>query len=237
VFVTLEAPIVRILVHYSNMLEDPGVISSPEIGDSQLKFLEAALERVKADGFKGALLFAHHHPPFTASTAGSRHGWSVKMLADMDAICTRVGIWPHAVLAGHVHNYQRFTRTRRDGTQIPYVSCGNGGHNVTRLARKGGPPLRTPQVIQAAQRNADEVVFENYDDINYGYLRVIVTASQLRIEYHAASDGPDVKSPDDFVTVDLATRKLTHFAATDLGRAKATEGVRQAMRQMAKARR
>ena len=35
--------------------------------------------------------------------------------------------------------------------------------------------------------------------------------SQLRIEYHPASDGTGAKTPDDFVTVDLATRKLVHF--------------------------
>jgi hypothetical protein len=39
----------------------------------------------------------------------------------------------------------------------------------------------------------------------------VVTPSQLRIEYQQASDGTDAKTPDDFVTVDLATRKLVHF--------------------------
>ncbi len=78
------------------------------------------------------------------------------MLAQMDAICDEVGVWPHAVLSGHAHNYQRFTRTRsRDGAQIPYVTCGNGGHNVMPLTRKGSPPLRAPQVIQPARGNLD----------------------------------------------------------------------------------
>jgi hypothetical protein len=73
VFFTLEAPFLRIIALYSNALEDPGVIASPEIGDSQLKFLEAALARVKKENFDGALVFAHHHPAFTL---GSTHGWS-----------------------------------------------------------------------------------------------------------------------------------------------------------------
>jgi hypothetical protein len=226
VFYTLEAPFVRVLALYSNMLEDPGVIANDVIGDSQIQFLKAALGRVKAEHYTGALIIAHHHPPYTASHGGSRHGWSVDMLAAIDEVCNEAGVWPHAVLAGHVHNYQRFTRTRRDGTQIPYVSCGNGGHNVQRLARKGEPPIRTPQVIQSAAANKDQVVFENYDDVNFGYLRVVATDAQLRIEYHAASDGPDSKSPDDFVTVDLAARKLGHFIATDQGRAKTIEHIR-----------
>jgi hypothetical protein len=62
-------------------------------------------------------------------------------------------------------------------------------------------------------------VFENYDDVNYGYLRIVVTANQLHIQYHAASDGPTSKAPDDSVTVDLGTRRLTLFNPTDLGQA------------------
>src|SRR5579859_5949871 len=91
VFFTFEAPFVRVVALYSNALEDPGVISSPEIGDSQLKFLEAALNRVKADNFTGALLFAHHHPVYVASAQGGRHGGSPEMLAQIDKVCAKVG--------------------------------------------------------------------------------------------------------------------------------------------------
>ena len=60
VYFTLEAPLVRILGIYSNMLENPGVISStknpmtgkvnfPEVPDAQLAYLEAALRRVQTD--------------------------------------------------------------------------------------------------------------------------------------------------------------------------------------------
>jgi len=215
VFFTLEAPFLRILTFYSNTLEDPGVIADSFIGDSQLRFLTAALRRVKAEGFSGALLIADHHPPFTA---GSKHGWSVEMLSQIDAACTKAGVWPHAFLSGHAHNYQRFTRTRTDGTEIPYVVCGNGGHNVVPITPKGSPPLRAPQIIQARGVGADQIVLENYDDLNYGYLRLVVTAGQLRIEYHPANDGPRTKAPDDAVTVDLNSRRIVHFAARDLGR-------------------
>jgi hypothetical protein len=42
---------------------------------------------------------------------------------------------------------------------------------------------------------------------------VIVDPKQLRIEYHPQSDGELSKTPDDFVTVDLTTRKLVHYTA------------------------
>jgi hypothetical protein len=217
VFFTFEAPFVRILAIYSNALEDPGVISDPTIGDSQLKYLKAALTRVKTESYKGALIIADHHPPFTAS--GSKHGWSVDMLAQIDSICNTVGVWPHAFLSGHAHNYQRFTRTRTaDGTEIPHIVCGNGGHNAMFLGSQANPP-RAPQIIQNAAAGTDQVVFENYDAApgHFGYLRIVVTATQLRIEYHPAGDAALAKTPDDAVTVDLATRKLAHFNANDHG--------------------
>ncbi len=214
VFFTFEAPFVRILALYSNTLEDPGVISTqggtfPELNDSQLDFLRAALKRVKREKFTGALIVAHHHPSYTA---GAKHGWSVDMRAEIDAVCKEVGVWPHAVLSAHAHNYQRFTRTHGD-TQIPYIIAGGGGHGLGKLTRKATGPLRVPMEIESASATDDRVVLESYDDQNYGYLRILVTATQLRVEYHPASDGTAAKTPDDAVTVDLATRKFAYFQA------------------------
>jgi hypothetical protein len=217
VYFTLEAPFVRILGLYSNCLEDPGIISTqsgtyPGLTDAQLTFLETALERVVNESFAGAVLIAVHHPPYVAALTGRRHGGSPNMLKEIDAVCASTGCWPHAVLSGHAHNYQRFTRAK-DGRETPYLVAGNGGHAVARLTHKGSPTIRTP-VAQAALSNGnDAITFENYDDTDYGYLRVIADAAQLRIEYHPQSDGEDSKTPDDFVTVDLATRKLVHYQA------------------------
>jgi hypothetical protein len=150
------------------------------------------------------------------------------MLAQIDAVCEEAGVWPHAVLSGHAHNYQRFTRGRRE-TQIPYIIAGNGGHVISPLKREpeaGGPPLaaasastangvsryqtpfRAPTVLQTAGRGRDLVRLESYDDQDFGYLRIIVTPKQLRIEYHPAPDGAVAKTPDDVVAVDLKTRTL-----------------------------
>ena len=83
VYFTLDAPLVRILGIYSNILEDPGVFklttadpttgkpTFPQISDVQLAYLTEALTRVKTDKFAGAVLIAVHHPPYTlASTRG-----------------------------------------------------------------------------------------------------------------------------------------------------------------------
>ena len=84
------------------------------------------------------------------------------------------------------------------------------GTELAKLSKKGAIPLRTPQAL-AVPAHSDKVTLENYDDQNFGYLRVIVSPSQLRIEYQPASDGPDAKTPDDFVTVDLASRRIVHY--------------------------
>jgi hypothetical protein len=225
VFFTFDAPFVRVLVFYSNTLEDPGVIADDNVGQSQITFLTAALQRAKQENYRGALLFAHHHPPYAI---GGQHSSSTEMRRQMDEVCAKVGIWPHAVLAGHAHSYQRFTRHRPDGTEIPYIVCGNGGHNVRKLsAGPGGGPLRAPQTLVSSGPGDDPVTFENYDDTNYGYLRVVVDANQLRIEYHPASDGALAKTPDDSVTVDLASRKKTPYVANNLGLPAAAAQIRR----------
>jgi hypothetical protein len=210
VFFTFDAPFVRFLCLYSNTLEDPGVIADSEgqesnIGTAQLDYLAAALARVKSENFQGALILAHHHPAYTA---GAKHGWSIGMLKDIDAACKKAGVWPHAVLSAHAHNYQRFTRAH-GATQIPYIIAGNGGHGLAKLSTKGGSALRTPMVVQAAGGSADQVTLESYDDADYGYLRIIANPTTLTIEYHPASDGAGMKTPDDSVTVTLASRTIS----------------------------
>jgi hypothetical protein len=98
-----------------------------------------------------------------------------------------------------------------ESRQTPFIIAGNGGHAHSRLTRKNEPTLRTPAVQISS--GGEKVVFENYDDADYGYLRVLVDAKQLRIEYHPASDGQATKTPDDSVTVDLASRQIVHYSA------------------------
>jgi hypothetical protein len=205
VFFTFDSPFVRILGIYSNVLEDPGVISSQgnstsPVSDIQLTYLTAALTRCKTENYTGAVILAVHHPPFTF---GSQHSGSPLMSADIDQAASTAGFWPHAVLSGHAHNYQRFTRIN-GSTQIPYIIGGAGGHAVDSIQSGGkSGAIRTPSTVSST------LTFESYDDIDYGYLRIIVTAETLQIEYHPASDGATTKTPDDVVTVNIQTRTVS----------------------------
>ncbi len=182
------------------MLEDPGVISSQGdkssvVTDEQLDFLVTQLTRAKATN--NAVIVALHHPPFTA---GKSHSASPAMLKDLDACCKKANFWPHAFISGHAHNYQRYTRTV-DGHDIPYIVVGNAGHGLTAIRNSSNAgPLRTPVKL------SDELIFENYDDKNYGYLRVVVDKTNLVIEYHDAEI--DQKSSSDAVTVDIKSHTM-----------------------------
>jgi hypothetical protein len=201
VYFTLEAPFARVLGLYSNVLEDPGVISDENgtysaLDQRQVAFLTAALKRIQSEKFSGAVIIATHHPPFTG---GSDHGGSPGMLADIDSACKAAGVWPHAVLSGHAHNYQRYTRTVA-GQAVPFIVAGCGGHSP--LAKIRGT-YRTPYPIDSS------LTLESYDDTDYGYLRIVVNTSTLRIEFHPQHDGGRTKTPDDVVTVDLATHTVS----------------------------
>ena len=201
VYFTFDAPFVRILGLYSNVLEDPGVISGENgantiLDDRQIAFLTAALKRIKTEKYAGAVIIAVHHPPFTG---GSVHGGSPLMLADIDSACNAAGFWPHAVFSGHSHNYQRYTRTVHK-TQTPYIVAGCGGHAPLSAMRD---TYRTPYKID------DTLTLESYDDTDFGYLRVVVTAETMRIEFHPEADGGATKTPDDAVTINLSTRVLS----------------------------
>jgi len=200
VYYTFDAPFVRILGLYSNVLEDPGVISNqgktyPTLDQRQIAFLTAALKRAKAQKYTGALLIAAHHPVFTGA---SDHGGSPLMLADIDSACKAAGVWPHAVLSGHAHNYQRYTRLA-NGYQIPFVVAGCGGHSPLSKMRS---TLRTPYKID------NTLTLESYDDTDYGYLRIVVNATTMRIEFHPQSDGGTTKTPNDVVTINLAAHTI-----------------------------
>jgi len=230
VYFALDAPFVRIIGLFSNALEDPGVISSgkgkwPNVPDYQLEFLTAQLQRIRQEKYAGAVLLATHHPPFSYSPApkdtgsGGNHSSSIEMLREIDTICKTVGVYPHAFLSGHAHNYQRFARTISFGGkdfEVPFIVCGDGGHNVNLLVRgkKGQPSQEPPYGIPVSYLDVKPVVsshgviLKHYDDQNYGYLRITVDKKNLRIGFQQVGGTSVLQSRVDLVTVDLASHTV-----------------------------
>ncbi len=232
VYFTLDAPFVRIIGLFSNALEDPGVISNlskkwPDVSNIQIDFLRAQLNRIKQEKYAGAVIIAMHHPPFSYSPksksdgTGGNHGCSTEMWAEIDTICHEVGVYPHAVLSGHAHNYQRYTRLmafdKFKEIGVPFIVCGDGGHNVNPLVmpRRGEPAqepnagsdvtyLEGPKPVAKVHK----LILAKYDDHNYGYLRIDVDKQYLKIGFHQVGVRSLAQSRFDMVTVRLADRHL-----------------------------
>lgn len=76
---------------------------------------------------------------------------------DSDTACNGAGLWPDAILSGHAHLYQRFTRNV--GSQmIPYIVSGSGGYNA-----KAGP-----QKIPQAPFTDGDTTLEIDPVVDYG---------------------------------------------------------------------
>ena len=230
VYFAFDAPFVRIIGLFSNALEDPGLISSqtgqktrwPGVPDYQLDFLAAQLKKIKTEKYAGAVIIAVHHPPFTYSPSGpksSGHVGNTLMLREIDAICQDQGVYPHAFLSGHAHNYQRYTRNLSFGGSnysVPFVVAGNGGHNITPLpgSKKGTTDTYEPiKDVQVDYLDPDPAVktlglkLDMSNDRNYGYLRVTVDRKQLQIEMHTIAT-PTSPASIDKVVVDIASHNV-----------------------------
>jgi hypothetical protein len=163
-------------------------------------------QRAAAPAAGAATLLAVHHPPITGST---NHIPSPGLLADIDAACAAAKFWPHAILSGHAHNHQRYTRTIPAAVNggaadfdMPLIVSGVGGHGLVAMRpASAGTPIRPPLTIQPG------AILEYYFDSDYGFLRIVVDAATLRLEFHQAGI-PNTKAPNDVVTVDLAAHQM-----------------------------
>lgn len=200
-----------------------GTPSWPVVPDYQLAFLTAQLQNIKSQNYQGAVILAVHHPPFIYSppgggSGGGTHYGSPFMLADIDTVCKNVGVYPHAVISGHAHNYQRYTRKLQFNGRsysVPFVICGDGGHNVDKLV-KSSFGKQTPEPgdnIDVSYMDTGTIVqstgltLNKHDDQNSGFLRVQVSASSLTITFNPVAKSGTAPKPDT-VTVNLAARTV-----------------------------
>jgi len=195
VYWLLDAPFVRIIGLYSNLLENPGYLEGRTPAGksdlSQLDWLKTTLHAIGKMKGKKALIIATHHPPY--SQAG--HSGSTEMSQSIDTVCQDAGVLPDAFLSAHAHNYQRYTR-RIQGRKIPYIVAGTGGMKPQDVPAATGEP-----VDGSGQTTYDAAVG------SLGYLFLTVSAHQLKIEFWPY--GPQHTAAFDTVTLDLATHTLT----------------------------
>jgi Calcineurin-like phosphoesterase len=187
VYWLLRCPFVNVIGLYSNVAEGPGNLLGQNNDDKQIKWLTATLASLKAD--KKALVLATHHPPY--SSGG--HSSSKEMLVQIDKACEDSGVVPHAMLAGHSHNYQRYTRSAKlgaDQVQVPCIVAGTGGHADS-------------AVDPANNQKVGDAVFEKSMK-GYGYLLLTANPTQLVMTMYATTGG--TKTLFDTVTVEVGRR-------------------------------
>lgn len=195
VYWTLEAPFVNIIGLYTNV-PDGGIFD-----DNQIAWLESELANAPKDK---ALLLAMHNPVYSAD--GYHHG-STYLTRVLDGAIERTGRIPDAFLAGHVHNYQRFTRIWKD-REIPYLVVGTGGFwQLYALPKVGGEKIKPPLAIP----NTD-VTLENYCDDRHGYLCIDVSKEILKANFFSVPRPQEAWSApavmQDSFTLDLRTHRL-----------------------------
>jgi predicted phosphodiesterase len=194
----LNAPFVDIVALYSNVADGPGYISDKKVvGMDQKNWFTATLTKIAAQRKKGprkALIVAVHHPPYS----GGGHSPSVAMLKDIDESCQTAGIMPDAVLSGHSHNYQRFTRYfpfKGVKMQIPYFVVGCSGHGVTSVAHATGAMIDNDHTFDSSLEG-------------YGYITVTVNTDTITLKFFQVSKDGTKQQFDKTIVVDLATSQI-----------------------------
>jgi hypothetical protein len=189
VYWCLDAPFVRIIGLYSNLLENPGFLegktTTGQPDSSQLAWLASTLNAIAAANDGKALIIATHHPPY--SSAG--HSGSDEMRDSIDAVCERTGVVPNAFFSGHAHNYQRYTR-RLNGKPVPYFVVGTGGM----------PPQKVPAATGQPVDGHNDVTYDKaVASLGYGF--VTVKRDILTVEFWEKGD--QHTTPFDVVDVKL----------------------------------
>ena len=171
VYWTLLTPLINFVGLYSNVPEG-GQIKSP-----QTDWLVNELKTLPATA---PLVVTLHHPPYSAD---DHHSGSTYMRDVIDHASQQAGRAPDMVVAGHVHNYQRLTRTDTAGNVQPYIVTGAGGyHNLHHVLKVNHQAMIPPVVLE---RTADTTVtLEAYLDDHHGFLEVTVTPGKIVGDYY-----------------------------------------------------
>jgi hypothetical protein len=141
------------------------------------------------------------------------------MLKQIDQICLATGVYPHAVISGHAHNSQRYTRKftfAGKPYQVPFVVSGVGGFNLDPIARgTAGAPATPPKprtsvayMDSGAAVASTDLTYEYGQSSAYGYLRVSADPQTLNIDFMTVGATGAAPVRADSVAVQLSTHTL-----------------------------
>jgi len=173
VYWTFTTPLATIIGLFSNVSE-----TEAELHPDQIAWFKGELAAADPNL---ALIVAIHHPPFSGDTEHSGSSVAEKVLFESFAA---TGVYPHLILSGHVHNYQRFTvrqSVKGGDIAVPCVVCGNGGYTkLGTLHKIKGTYPEAPLAL------SDTLTLEQYDQTNFGFLRLEVSKTAIVVTYLSA---------------------------------------------------
>ena len=171
VYWTLLTPMVNIIGLYSNV---------PAGGDIRAPQTEWLVEQLKTLPKNKPLFVALHHPIYSAD---DYHSGSTPMKKLLESAFAAAGRTPEMILAGHVHDYQRLTKTASDGTQTIHLVAGAGGyHNLHNIMKVNGAKMIAPVVFN--EKQSDPVTLEKYSDDHHGFFRFEITDKLITGSYY-----------------------------------------------------
>jgi acid phosphatase type 7 len=204
VYWTLVTPLANFLGLYCNDTQH-GEIREPQTSwfINELK----SADKERKDTGK-AIIVTLHYPAYSVDMD---HGSSGTMQKFLDDAFASAEVYPDIVLSGHVHNYQRFTRTLNNGNDLPYIVAGAGGYwNLHKVQTKANP-VNVPNGTFFP-----DVVLENFCDDRFGFLKITIENKQgartLKGEYFTVPRPQESWSAPatlfDTFTIDLNNHKL-----------------------------
>lgn len=188
----LQAPFATIIGLYSNV---EGLLDARQTNEQQ-RWFENEISNSPTDK---ALIIAVHHPPYSLD---STHGGYQDIGNALDRAMKTTGRLADAVLSGHVHNYQRFTRTIGN-REIPYVVAGAGGYaNTQKLMHKIQRDAKNKPIKAPYATTLPDVRLESCNEDNPGFLKVSGDSKTIKIDYFVVPfDGLSSSSLFDSVTI------------------------------------
>jgi len=202
VYWTFTTPFATIIGLFSNVSE-----TQAEIHPDQIAWFRSELSA--ADPNK-ALVVTIHHPPFSGDVEHSGSSVAEQVLFQSFAA---TGRYPHLILSGHVHNYQRFTVKETINGNPAEIACvvhGAGGYiRLEKLTEIGGQYPAAPLAVTPT------LTLAKYDQNNFGFLRFEVNATEIVGKYVSAPFQGSTAAPQpapapmDTFTINLAARTVT----------------------------
>jgi len=199
VYWTLKTPLADIIGLYSNVPRF-GAIT----GEQKAWFIEELKNSAKKPGER-ALILCLHHAPYSADT---NHGSSIHMQRLLNEAFEEAKVLPDIVFSGHVHNYQRFSKTYPNGKVVPFIIAGAGGFaDLHKIAQPGDPEFSDDSKL------LDGVELQSFCDHAHGFLKISVekTAGRFAIDgaYYTISAMDDNSSQAS--VFDLFTVKIGDY--------------------------